>query len=1111
MIFFQPSLSFSTKTLGLLIRLWLVMVCAANVPQAGAAVPEAPANLSVTMLGANWLQYTWQDVSDNEANFTIDYFTGVDWVQVAVTGPNQTTYNLILNDALPGGVGGQWLWRARSGNAEGYSLGSSNEVLTSNPAPVFDAPTSLSSIVNGDSRVLTWSDNSNLETGYKIEYSLTPGTWTVLGNVGPTASIGSVSSLSLAGVGFAPNSTVSFRVRAVRSNPEVFTAYSNETSVTMPSLAAPSNLAFSLPAGEQVSLTWTDNSSNEGNYEIQARLVGTTNWSTLAYRPANTTSIVVSGVRAVPVEFQVRATAGGGPDYFSGFSGTVTATANTIAPTGLVSTILGEQSVRLNWTDNSTAEDGYIIQARLLPSGSFFDVGSTGSDATTITLNETNLPYPGIGYEFQVLTAYVPGTTPAPVVRSAPSNAVQSTLNFNAPTQLTATNIGETTVNLAWTDNSSVESKYVVLRRRPGAAQWTLLTSTLPNVTTYSATGNSPGTQFEFAVVAVFTRATNDELESELSNILPVTTLFNAPTGFQAQLASLTETSVTLVWVDNSVGEQAYEILRRPAGSTAAAVSMGFVSQNVTSSTQVLQPGVSYEFFVRAAFDRGSGDLVYATSLDSVTVTAKDGMTSPTYIELRRGIAMTNYTLTTTTTSAVVTSNISGLPSGLTFNAGVISGTPTGTGITKCPVVVTFANGWTHNNSLAIRILDAPVATNPIPAQNLTLGEGAVTINLTDKFTDPDASSAVRVKTNLTNPGYMDFILFDAAAPLHVANFMGYVNRGDYTNTVFHRSISGFISQAGAFRTATGPTAFTKVATQAPVTNEPGISNVRGTVALAKVDGDPSSGTNQFFVNTANNGPNLDFQNGGFTVFARVTAPGMKVVDSMARIPRGTYSVTVDSTASTFTDYPSIAETPPATLDNTKSVKILSASSIPTLTYIVLSNSNSSAVTASIVNGGLLLTPVALGTSTIVIRATDLEFQSVTQSFVVTVTQPSMGSIVEFNGSSDELLNYALLTEGVSPSVNEIPPPANESMGPNQQCGITFKVRNMTNLDYSVEASDDLTPSSWTTIWKTTDGFNDAHVESALDYGEYTLVTIRDTDLIPSSGRRFLRIKVTAP
>jgi hypothetical protein len=69
------------------------------------------------------------------------------------------------------------------------------------------------------------------------------------------------------------------------------------------------------------------------------------------------------------------------------------------------------------------------------------------------------------------------------------------------------------------------------------------------------------------------------------------------------------------------------------------------------------------------------------------------------------------------------------------------------------------------------------------------------------------------------------------------------------------------------------------------VKNEPGVSNLRGTVAMAKIEDQPHSATKEWFVNLVDNSANLDDQNGGFTVFA-VVESGLAVVDALAALPR---------------------------------------------------------------------------------------------------------------------------------------------------------------------------------------------------------------------------------
>ena len=150
-------------------------------------------------------------------------------------------------------------------------------------------------------------------------------------------------------------------------------------------------------------------------------------------------------------------------------------------------------------------------------------------------------------------------------------------------------------------------------------------------------------------------------------------------------------------------------------------------------------------------------------------------------------------------------------------------------------------------------------------------------------FANSAAATVVLVKTSLGN---FEVDLFDKTTPVTVTNFLTYVNAGSYNNTVFHRSVTNFVVQGGGF-TYSGNNAspFSAVTQRAAISNEPKLSNVRGTIAMAKISGDPNSATNQWFVNLTDNSSNLDLQNGGFTVFGQISAQGMEIIDNIAKLP----------------------------------------------------------------------------------------------------------------------------------------------------------------------------------------------------------------------------------
>jgi hypothetical protein len=154
---------------------------------------------------------------------------------------------------------------------------------------------------------------------------------------------------------------------------------------------------------------------------------------------------------------------------------------------------------------------------------------------------------------------------------------------------------------------------------------------------------------------------------------------------------------------------------------------------------------------------------------------------------------------------------------------------------------------------------------------------------------------------------------------------------------------------------------------------------------MAKVGGSPNSATSEFFVNANDlNASNLDEQNEGFTVFGRVPDAGMVVVSAINGLPTKTYQVQVGFTSRTLESVPMNAAEAPVVMDPNLLVKVTSVTAAPILQYEVLSQ-NPGVATASISGTNITVNGVATGSTTVRVKAIDLDGTSTTQDIAVTV------------------------------------------------------------------------------------------------------------------------------
>ena len=144
----------------------------------------------------------------------------------------------------------------------------------------------------------------------------------------------------------------------------------------------------------------------------------------------------------------------------------------------------------------------------------------------------------------------------------------------------------------------------------------------------------------------------------------------------------------------------------------------------------------------------------------------------------------------------------------------------------------------------------------------------------------PEVDKLVYAKLS-TNFGDIILELNNEKAPISVANFVRYLDKGAYDGSNFHRVVKDFVVQGGGFNGAANP-----IPTDEPIINEStnGLKNLRGTIAMARTN-EPNSATSQFYFNLVDNSA-LDGADGhpGYAVFGKVIG-GLAVIDAMADVP----------------------------------------------------------------------------------------------------------------------------------------------------------------------------------------------------------------------------------
>lgn len=408
-------------------------------------VPKSPSNLKATPEDGTNVRLTWKDNSDDEDRFVVESSTdGTSWVlQENVPRSNSSSTSALIQSLKYNKTYYFRVVAISSSGERSQPTNLENIKLTVSP------PSNLKVAENkGNNVSLTWIDNSLKKFNFVVEKSLNNVNWSDQENVPANSSGAKITGLSL-------GTTYYYRVKAVmpdgqRSEPtDVVTVESK--------LNGPTSLSIREKGTSSVKLRWQNNSDYESNFVVESSRDGNS-WSLQENVPAKLEGAEITGMsRNTKYYFRVRAAlADGQRSAPSNQVEVILEYAVPSAPSGLGLASNGQNSVRINWRDNSLDEAYFVVQ--------YSTNNSTWNDKENVPADPLNGALierlsANTTYFFRVRASNADGK------RSDASNVLEVKTQDDtpeAPTNLVTSEIAKTTLRLKWRDNSSDEASFVV-------------------------------------------------------------------------------------------------------------------------------------------------------------------------------------------------------------------------------------------------------------------------------------------------------------------------------------------------------------------------------------------------------------------------------------------------------------------------------------------------------------------------------------------------------------------------------------------------------------------------------------------------------------------------
>ncbi len=590
-------------------------------------LPAAATDFVVATISGTRIDLSWTDIATNEDGYVVERCSGDSCSTFTVLDSLPSDANGYQNDGIAAQT--SFTYRVYAYNIAGHSaIAGPLTATTITPA----APTGLAAVLAAPGQIdLTWTDNANNEIQYRVERCAGTGNCntTELMNVNAVevATLGPDATFH-SDPGLAPATNYFYRVRA--TNVAGASPYSATVNLSTSVPAAPTGLVAVTILGTRIDLAWTDISANEEGFRVE-RCIGPdpcSAFTQIAQLPAGTTSHADSTLTpGQEVYYRVLAFNGGGGNA-SNVASATTFVPGT--PLGIAAAASGQEMVNLTWVDNASDEAGYYVERCTGPDCT--DFVPLDTLAANVTLYADATVAADNVYRYRV-RAFGNGHSDYTPIASV------ATILPNAATDLVATAVSDTRVDLAWTDNTSADSlwnetEFSIYRCAGESCTPAALHAQVGRDTTvFSDLSLTPGVTYRYHVVAL-----NLAGAAAPSNVATAATTVPAiPTALADSTVSAT--AVMLLWTDNADNETGYEIERcEGSGCTDFAPIDTAAADDESIVIDGLDGAAAYRFRVRAFNAGGSSgysNVVLARSDVPPAPTALVGATvSPTQVDL---------------------------------------------------------------------------------------------------------------------------------------------------------------------------------------------------------------------------------------------------------------------------------------------------------------------------------------------------------------------------------------------------------------------------------------------------------------------------------------------